>query len=301
MGSDRGRSGGRELIDFVSRPPSRGLAFNELLSVGAVTLTHWTAGPVEGRQLQEAQIAVAVHEGATFDMDWRGGESDRLQSSTVSHGRVHVRDGRLPLWVRCNASPSFFAFAIEEPFVTEIWRNAFGGTGDCFIGTSMGIEDPVIGRLAALGRLQLNEGGAGGRLYLEGLASALAVHLLRSSGLSRRSPIPYKGGLSPGQIRRVLDYIEAHLTDELGLVELAAIAELSPHYFGEAFRISTGRSPHRYVMEKRIEWARNLLWDADRPIGDIAYAAGFSSQSHFTANFRRITGVTPGRFRRSLP
>ena len=301
MGSDRGRSGGRELIDFACRPPSRGLAFNARLSAGAVTLTHWTAGPVEGRQLQEAQIAVAVHEGATFDMDWRGGESDRLQSSTVSHGRVHVRDGRLPLWVRCNASPSFFAFAIEEPFVTEIWRNAFGGTGDCFIRTSMGIEDPVIGRLAALGRLQLNEGGAGGRLYLEGLASALAVHLLRSSGLTRRSPMPHKGGLSPGQIRRVLEYIEAHLTDELGLVELAAIAELSPHYFGEAFRISTGRSPHRYVMERRIEWARDLLWDADRPIRDIAYAAGFSSQSHFTANFRRVTGVTPGRFRRSLP
>jgi AraC-like DNA-binding protein len=92
-----------------------------------------------------------------------------------------------------------------------------------------------------------------------------------------------------------------HLTDDLGLVELAAIVELSPHYFGEAFRISTGRSPHRYVMERRVECARDLLRDADRPIRDIAYAAGFSSQSHFTANFRRVTGVTPGRFRRSLP
>src|ERR1700730_8892087 len=260
-GWDRGRSGGREFIDFASSPPSRGLEVNKLLSVGAVTLTRWTAGPVEGRQLEEAQIAVAVHDGATFDMDWRGGESDRLRSSTVSHGRVHIRDGRLPLWVRCNASTSTFAFAIEEPFVTEIWRNAFDGTGDCFIGTSIGVEDPVSGRLAALGQLELNEGGAGGRLYLEGLASALAVHLLRSSGLSRRSPIRHKGGLAPRQIRRVLDYIEAHLTDG----------------------------------------ARDLLWDADRPIRDIAYAAGFSSQSHFTANFRRVTGVTPGRFRRSLP
>jgi hypothetical protein len=85
---------------------------------------------------------------------------------------------------RCNASPSFFAFAVEASFVTEIWRKAFDGIGDCFIGTSVGIEDPVIGRL------ELNEGGAGGRLYVEGLASALAVHLLRSSRLSRRSPIP---------------------------------------------------------------------------------------------------------------
>jgi AraC family transcriptional regulator len=299
--SDRGRSVGRELIDFASSPPSRGLEFNARLSVGAVTLTHCTSGPIEGRQLGAAQITVAIHDGATFDMDWRGGESDRLRSSTVSHGRVHVGDGRLPFWVRCNASPSFFAFAIEESFVTEIWRKAFDGTGDCFIGTSIGVEDPVIGRLAALGRIELNEGGADGRLYLEGLASALAVRLLRSSGLSRRLPIPHRGGLAPRQIRRVFEYIDAHLTEELGLVELAAIVELSPHYFGEAFRISTGRTPHRYVMERRVECARGLLWDADRPIRDIAYAAGFSSQSHFTANFRRVTGLTPGRFRRSLP
>ncbi|MGA7384977.1 MAG: AraC family transcriptional regulator [Methylocella sp.] len=301
MGWDRGRSGGREFIDLASSPPLRGLEVNALLSVGAVTLTHWTTGPVEGRQLGEAQIGVAIHDGAAFDMDWRGGESDRLRSSTVSHGRVHVRDGRLPFWVRCNASTSTFAFAVEESFVTEIWRKGFDGTGDCFIGTSIGGEDPVIGRLAALGRIELNEGGAGGRLYLEGLASALAVHLLRTSGLSRRLLIQQKGGLAPRQIRRVLEYIEAHLTDELGLSELAAIVELSPHYFGEVFRISTGKSPHRYVMERRIERARGLLWDADRPIHDIAYAAGFSSQSHFTANFRRVTGVTPGRFRRSLP
>jgi AraC family transcriptional regulator len=300
VGPDRDRPGNREFIDFASNPSTRGLEFNARLNDGAVTLTHCTSGPIEGRQLGSAQITVAIHDGATFDMDWRGGESDRLRSSIVSHGRVHIGDGRLPFWVRCDASPSFFAFAIEESFVAEIWRKAFNGIGDCFIGTSIGVEDPVIGRLAALGRLEMNEGGAGGRLYVEGLAAALTVHLLRSSGLSRRSPIPHKGGLSPRQVRRILEYVEAHLTDELGLVELAAIVELSPHYFGEAFRISTGRSPHRYVMERRVERARALLQGEDRPIGDIAYAAGFSSQSHFTVSFRRITGVTPGRFRRSL-
>ena len=113
---DRGRSGGRELIDFASRPPSRGLEFNARLSVGAVTLTHCTSRPIEGRHLGAAQITAAIHDGAMFDMDWRGGESDRLRSSPVSHGRVHVGDGRLPFWVRCNASPSFFAFAVEEFF-----------------------------------------------------------------------------------------------------------------------------------------------------------------------------------------
>src|ERR1700724_1692770 len=114
---DRGRSGGRDGIDFASRPPSRGLEFNARLSVSAVTLTHFTSRPIEVRHLGAAQITVAIDDGATFDLDWRWGESDRLRSSTVSHGRVHVGDGRLPLWVRCNASPPFFAFAVEASFL----------------------------------------------------------------------------------------------------------------------------------------------------------------------------------------
>jgi AraC family transcriptional regulator len=93
----------------------------------------------------------------------------------------------------------------------------------------------VIARLGTLGRRELSEGGRGRRLYLEGLAAMLTVHLLRSYGSPERSPIPHRGGLAPRQMRRVLDYIDAQLTGELGLVELAAIAGLSPHYFVEAF------------------------------------------------------------------
>src|SRR5262249_56589227 len=95
-------------------------------------------------------------------------------------------------------------------------------------------------------------------LYVEGLATMLTVHLPRSHGSSERPPIPHRGGLAPRQMRRVLDYIDAHLTDELGLVELAAIAELSPHHFGEAFKISVGKSPHRFLTERRLRRALEL-------------------------------------------
>ncbi len=101
-------------------------------------------------------------------------------------------------------------------------------------------------------------------------------------------------------MRRVLDYIDAHLTGELGLVELAAIAGLSPHHFVEAFKISIGTPPHRFVIERRVQRALELLRDDDRAVAEIALAVGFSSQSHLTASLRRVTGLTPGRFRRSL-
>jgi AraC family transcriptional regulator len=86
------------------------------------------------------------------------------------------------------------------------------------------------------------------------------------------------------------------MTDELGLVELAAIAALSP----PPFKISVGKSPHRFVTEKRVQRALELLRDDDHSIAEIAHSVGFSSQSHLTMNFRRATGLTPGRFRRSL-
>jgi len=207
---------------------------------------------------------------------------------------------RLPLWVRYSASPSFFAFAVDEAFVGEIWQKTFDRADDFALQTSIAIEDPVIGRLGALGRRELSEGGAGGRLYLEGLTTVLSVHLLRKYSSLERPLTAHKGGLAPRQMRRVLDYIDAHLADELGLIELAAIAGLSPHHFGQAFRTSVGKSPHRFVTERRVGHAMDLLRNEDRSIAEIAHTAGFSSQSRLTENFRRVTGLTPGLFRRSL-
>ena len=75
---------------------------------------------------------------------------------------------------------------------------------------------------------------------------------------------------------------------------------MSTHHFVEAFKISVGKPPHQFVLEKRVQRALELLRDGEGTIAEIAEAAGFSSQSHLTANFRRVTGLTPGRFRRSL-
>jgi AraC family transcriptional regulator len=289
-----------DLIDFATSKPSGGLTFHEHLRAGPVTLAHASSRPVEGKYLAASQVVVAIHEGRAFDIEWRDAESDRVKSSTIFHGRAHVGDARLPFWVRYSASPSFFAFAMDEAFVAEIRQKAFDRPDDFAIQTSVGLDDQVIGQFGALGRRELSEGGASGRLYLEGLATALTVHLLRGYGSSERLPIPHKGGLAPRQMRRVLDYIDAHLTEDLGLIELAAVAGLSPHHFGEAFKISAGKSPHQFVMERRIQHALELLRNEKRSIAEVAHSVGFSSQSRLTENFRRVMGLTPGQFRRSL-
>jgi AraC family transcriptional regulator len=95
----------------------------------------------------------------------------------------------------------------------------------------------------------------------------------------------------------VVDFIEANLASDVGLGELAAVAIMSPHHFSELFRRSTGESPHRYVVTRRLERAKNLLRETDLNILDIALSVGFADQSSFTKVFRRRVGVTPGAFR----
>ena len=131
-------------------------------------------------------------------------------------------------------------------------------------------------------------------------ARRLGVHLLRQYGTFAGLPAIHKGGLASGPLKRIIEHINEHLQDELSLVELSRIAKLSPHHFATAFKVSTGISPHRYVIERRINRARDLLLRKEKTISEIAVAVGFSSQSHLTANFRRTIGVTPRKFRRSL-
>ena len=232
-------------------------------------------------------------------MDWRPSDSDLLHSKEITRGDAHVGDGRVPFWVRSHGSTSFLAIAIDEAFVNEIWEKEFGQARNFELRAAIGVRDPVVSQIGLLARKELCEGGIGGRLYTESLGSTLAVYLLRQYGTAPKAPTSYKGGLGPKPLKRVVDYINEHLSEELSLLDLSRIADLSPHYFATAFKTSVGVPPHRYVIERRINLARNLLRRSNIPISEIAYDVGFSSQSHLTANFRRMTGVTPRRFRGS--
>ena len=95
----------------------------------------------------------------------------------------------------------------------------------------------------------------------------------------------------------VIDYIEASLASEISLRDLADVACLSPHYFLSAFKKATGKTPHRFLIEMRIAKSRELLMKPQMSIAAVALAVGFSSQSHFTTVFGRLTKTTPASYR----
>jgi AraC family transcriptional regulator len=142
----------------------------------------------------------------------------------------------------------------------------------------------------------LDEGSPAGRLYGESLATALAVYLLNRYAVRRYVPTMYKGGLPGYRLKRVLDYIGDSLTEDLSLVQLAALAGMSPHYFAELFKRSVGYSPHRFVLLQRLERAKQALRDPTRSVLEAGVSAGFQNPSHFARVFHRFVGVSPSRF-----
>ena len=112
-----------------------------------------------------------------------------------------------------------------------------------------------------------------------------------------KSPARIRGGIPPMTLRRVCDYIEAHLEENISNAMLAAIAGVSIFHFVREFKQSEGLSPHKYVMRRRVERSMELLAGTDLPLVKIAAAAGFSDQSHLARRFREYAGVCPRDYR----
>jgi AraC family transcriptional regulator len=95
--------------------------------------------------------------------------------------------------------------------------------------------------------------------------------------------------------------MEAHLTQVLRLSELAREAGVSTSHFIRSFRQSTGKTPYQFLLHRRVERAQAMMRDLRKPLAEVALATGFADQHHFARVFRRITRVTPSRYRSSLP
>jgi AraC family transcriptional regulator len=158
-------------------------------------------------------------------------------------------------------------------------------------------HDPLLHHMALLLQAAVEAADVAGGLYTEALATALAVHLLRRYAIGRHLDPPCHGGLTPFTLQRTTAYIRAHLEHPLLLVELAAVAQMSPAYFARLFKGATGQTPHQYVLRCRLERAQHLLTETTLPLHEIGARVGYADQSHFTALFRQSVAITPKAYR----
>jgi AraC family transcriptional regulator len=137
------------------------------------------------------------------------------------------------------------------------------------------------------------------RLFIDHVILAVGAHIVQTYGETKVRQRSGRGGLAPWQERRARDYLEAHLDGEISVTLLADACGLSSTHFSRAFRKSIGTSPHQWLMQRRVDRARQLLRDPDIALADVAMTCGFADQSHFTRVFTRLIGISPGQWRRS--
>lgn len=133
---------------------------------------------------------------------------------------------------------------------------------------------------------------------LDNLETAIQAYLRHTHSVIPFAPPATRGGLAPWQSRRAQEMMRSRLDEAVPVADLARALSLSPAHFARAFKQTTGQPPHRWLMEQRIDKAKQLLIGTTLSLGEIALACGFADQSHFTRLFSRVTHSSPGAWRR---
>ena len=139
-----------------------------------------------------------------------------------------------------------------------------------------------------------------GSVFADGAFMVIAAALARRERASTCSPQRKLGGIAPFRLRRVEDLIDARLHDDLSIVDLADAAGLSAYHFARSFRRETGKSPHEWLLKRRVDRAKKLLLNSDLSVDAIAAKCGFRSRAGFGAAFKRIMGTTPRGWRNNI-
>ncbi|MGD8341279.1 MAG: AraC family transcriptional regulator [Gammaproteobacteria bacterium] len=226
-------------------------------------------------------------------------ESEQRESALIGPRQVCITPGNAETFWRHAGHPEILQVYLRDAVLRQTCEEICGGDGAGIeIVPRFAISDPLLEQLALAIVAALEDGRTEDTLYVDTMARMMAAHLARkhSTRVAAERPVA-SDGLTRQRLNRLLAYIEEHLGDDLTLKRMAVEIELSPFYLARVFKSEIGKSPHQYVIERRIARARALLRDTSLPIADVALTTGFSSQSHLSTWFRRLVGVSPACYR----
>jgi AraC family transcriptional regulator len=226
-------------------------------------------------------------------------ESESRESALIGPRRICITPGNAETFWGHSGHPEILQVYLRDSILRQACEEIYGGDGSTVeIVPRFAISDPLLEQLALAIITALEDGRTEDTLYVDTMARLMAMHLARKHSTRVGPELRVASdGLTPPRLRRLLAYIEEHLSDDLTLKRMAAEAELSPFYLARVFKSEVGKSPHQYVLDRRIARARTMLRDTTIPIADLALATGFSSQSHLSTWFRRLVGVSPAHYR----
>lgn len=216
----------------------------------------------------------------------------RLQQERFLNGNVGIYPARVSETLRWDKDAEFILLSLDPDLLNRTASESFDKDSVELV-AHLSTRDPLIQGMGLALKVELESGGFGGRLYVESMANALSMHLLRHYWVWKQPVRNYTNGLPKFKLHQATDYINDNLEQDLTLAEIAAVVQISPFHFARMFKQSTGVAPHQYVVQCRVERAKQLLLQGKMAIADIAVEVGFANQSHLNRHFKRLVGVTP--------
>ena len=217
----------------------------------------------------------------------------KLQAERRNRGDIAIIPAGIAHVCNWNTSAEFAILAIEPTLLQQVGR----GIVDCdrieLVPQFMDRGDTLIEGIFSALKDELQSKQMSGSLLVDNLKTTLAIHLLRKYCSTKPKLSSYQDGLSPLKLREIKEYIDVNLDLNLKIVELAAIAQISPYHFIRLFRKSLGQTPYQYILQRRIEKGKNLLQHSQLSVEEIAANLGFCDRSHFAKYIKRFTGLTP--------
>lgn len=225
-------------------------------------------------------------------------EKNRLQIVPFPHGTVSLVNLALDPTAHPGDASDCFNFLIPRVTFDQL-ADDHGADRIVELAVRPGIAagDPIVLHLGdcLLPAIERHDGA--NDQFVDRITTALNIHFAQVYG-GMHFPRPLvSGGLAPWQLRLARDTINANLEEEFSLEQIARECRLSVSHFAKAFTRSTGISPHRWLMQRRVGVAKDLMLSTDSSLVEISLRCGFADQSHFTKVFAEATGETPGRWR----
>ena len=239
-----------------------------------------------------AQHYFAMNVGPAFEWEWKDGS--RFKTHRYDTGDLWVNPAGVPFSHRICDRNRFVLLTLEPQKITELLPDYPLLERQVFRRQHRAKDRHLQTLIQAL-LVEAELGDPNGRLYADTLSTALAAHFVNHYGLESPVSLLQLQPLERQRLGQVIDYIEANLTEDLSLGELALVAGLSKFHFSRLFKTAVGLTPHKYVLRRRIDSSARRLKQGEA-IAQIAHQFGFSDQSHYTRVFKQVKGMTPRAF-----
>jgi AraC family transcriptional regulator len=241
-------------------------------------------------RIYREQMLAMLLQPCSIEVGWRRLELTRFDYGA---GEIMLPRRHVETWARTD-SLQYLSVGISD---AALGAACGGMAGEVELRSAPKLQDARVTALVAALNAERIAGFPNGQLFLDSVEQALAVALVNGHGVQHRSVKMYRTGLSPARLRRVTELVNAKIEEELTLREMAECVGLSTAHFSEAFRKSTGETPHQFFLRQRVERAKEMLREAEMRVLDVAVACGFKTQQHFARVFRQICGASPREYR----